>query len=110
MPLDRSIRLAVLAGGGIERGSGRTDAAIVGEVHARVLLDPLGSRRFGWYGTVGLGMRAAESRSPRAYILALGGVEGPRMLGGRVRLAVEGGIGDGVRLGVAVRSARPGAR
>lgn len=110
VPLDRAIRLAFLAGGGVERGAGRSDAAVMGEVHARVLLDPLASRLVGWYGAVGLGVRGAESRAPRPYLLALAGVEGPRMLGGRFRLAVEGGVGDGVRLGIALRTARPGAR
>ncbi len=102
--------LALLAGTGVERGASGSDASLVGELHARVLLDPLGSRKFGWYGTVGLGVRAAESRSPRVYLLALGGVEGPRIMRGRLRLALEGGVGDGVRIGLAVRAARPGAR
>jgi len=110
VPLERSVRLAALAGAGVERSARGSDPSVVGELHARVLLDPLGSRSFGWYGVVGLGFRAAENHSPRAYLLALGGVEGPRLLAGRVRLALEAGVGDGVRLGVVLRAARPGAR
>lgn len=110
VPLDRAVRLALLAGGGVERTAQGDHASVMGELHARVLLDPLGSRDYGWYAAVGMGFRAAESHSPRGYLLALGGVEGPRVLGGRARLAIEAGVGDGVRLGLVLRAARPGAR
>lgn len=110
LPLDRAVRLAFLAGAGVERNHTGNHASITGEVHARVLLDPLAARDYGWYAVAGMGYRAAESHSPRAYLVMLGGVEGPRILGGRARLAMEAGVGDGVRLGIVLRAARPGAR
>ncbi len=110
VPVDRAVRLALLAGGGVERTAQGDHASVMGELHARVLLDPLGSRDYGWYASVGMGFRASESHSPRGYLLALGGVEGPRVLAGRARLAIEAGVGDGVRLGLVLRAARPGAR
>lgn len=110
VPVDRAVRVAFLAGGGVERGAGESVGSVMAEVHARLHLDPFGARSFGWYGAVGLGYRSAERRSPRGYLLGVAGVEGPRMLGGRLRMALEAGAGDGVRLGLVVRAARGAVR
>lgn len=110
IPVDRAVRVALLAGAGVERSAGGSASSVMAELHARLLLDPFGARRFGWYGAVGLGFRGAEGTSPRGYLLGLVGVEGPRMLDGRLRMALEAGAGDGMRAGLVVRAARGAAR
>ena len=65
------------------------------EIVGRFLLDPLYEHRWGPYVAGGLGVAA------HPYVLVLLGLEGPRL--GRVTPALEAGLGDGVRLGFALR-------
>jgi hypothetical protein len=65
------------------------------ELVARFLLDPLCEHRWGPYVAGGLGVAS------HPYVLVLVGLEGPRW--GRVTPALEAGVGNGVRLGIALR-------
>jgi hypothetical protein len=65
------------------------------ELVARFLLDPLYEHRWGPYVAGGLGVAS------HPYVLVLLGLEGPRW--GRVTPALEAGVGNGVRLGIALR-------
>jgi hypothetical protein len=100
------VRLLLLAAGGTTLDSSRT-AIGRGEVLARFLLDPFAESTYGLYGFGGLGATLLENHIEPRIILGLG-IEGPRR-GGRA-VAAELGLGGGVRLGLAIRSARPRRR
>jgi hypothetical protein len=70
---------------------------VTGRVEAvgRFLLDPFYEHRWGPYVAGGLGV------AHHPYVLVLLGLEGPRW--GPVTPALEAGIGDGVRVGFALR-------
>lgn len=107
--LDRTLRLALLAGGSVDPTDGAR-TAVVGEAHVRYLLDPFAVRTIGWYGAAGVGVRAEDGAGPAAYVVVLVGAEGPLVLAGRARLAGEVGVGDGLRVGLALRGMRIGQR
>lgn len=83
------------------RGSQRGDLVL------RFLLDPFGERPRGWYGGAGVSVQHVAGRS-RGSLLLLAGVEGRTRRG--VRPALELGLGNGVRIGIVFRSARPDSR
>ena len=99
-----SVRAALVAGAGatLREGdpSGRVEAVL------RLLLDPRGERRWSPYGAGGLGVRWDRGRAGQAALVALVGVEGPP-LGGRVRPALEAGVGYGLRVAVVLRPTMP---
>jgi hypothetical protein len=70
------------------------------EVIGRFLLDPLYEHHWGPYIAAGLG-EGSIGVAPHPYLLALLGVEGPRW--GPVTPALEAGVGNGVRVGFALR-------
>ncbi len=92
---------AVRGDDAVWRGSQRGDLVL------RVLLDPFGERRRGWYGGAGVSVQQVAGRS-RGALLLLAGVEGQARRG--MRPAIELGVGGGVRLGVVLRRVRPDTR
>jgi hypothetical protein len=68
------------------------------ELVGRFLLDPLYEHRWGPYVAGGLGVAS------HPYVLVLLGLEGPRW--GPLTPALEAGIGDGVRVGFALRGSQ----
>lgn len=102
IPLGTYVRLGLVGGLGSGAGglSGRTDLI------ARFTLDPFRDRRWAPYA-VG-GASALYGGASRAYIVLMGGVEGPAI--GRVAPAIEAGLGGSFRVGVILRQAFPGRR
>jgi hypothetical protein len=82
--------------------SGRID------VVTRYLLDPFHEFRWGPYAGAGVSALWDRRANWRGALLLLVGVEGPARAGWRT--SVELGLGDGARLGVVLRRARPNAR
>ncbi len=75
---------------------------------ARFHLDPYRQDRRGVYAGGGVGVRHVAGDALRPLLVALVGVElAPR---GSVVPAIEAGVGGGARLGVVLRSLRPGRR
>lgn len=70
------------------------------ELVGRFLLDPLAEHRWGPYVAGGLGV-GSIGIAPHPYLLALLGIEGPRW--GAITPALEAGVGNGVRVGFALR-------
>lgn len=103
-------RVGLVAGigaGGVGRREGGTGPVARVEALGRFHLDPQRTAGRGVYAGGGIGL-SWLGRSTRWGVVALVGVEGPRR-GGRA-LALEAGLGGGVRLGVAVRAARADRR
>jgi hypothetical protein len=77
------------------------------EVTGRFLLDPFAERRRGLYAGGGVVVRHDGDANPDARLVLLVGVEGePRVR--RIR-SLEIALGGGVRVGLVIRRARPGA-
>lgn len=102
MPLGTYVRFGVVGGlgAGADGLSGRTDLI------ARFTLDPFRDRRWAPYA-VG-GASALYGGASRAYIVLMGGVEGPAI--GRIAPAIEAGLGGSFRVGVILRQAFPRRR
>ncbi|HEX3160241.1 MAG TPA: hypothetical protein VHQ45_17100, partial [Gemmatimonadaceae bacterium] len=62
-----------------------------------------GQQRWSFYGAGGLGVRWDRGQGGQAGLLALAGVEGPPV-GGRLRPALEAGVGHGLRVAVVLRT------
>ncbi len=96
-------RLEVDAGGGALRehdalvGTGRVDAL------ARLLLDPFGESHWGLSLGGGVSARYRAGDRVRPYLAVVADLEGPKVGGQRV--ALQAGVGGGVRVGVVVRGA-----
>ena len=107
------VRLGVLATAGVayarDGSAGLRQVRPAGEVAlvGRFLLDPFRQAARGVYAGGGVAVRAADGDG-RPFVLLAVGVEGRAR--GRTAPAVELGLGHGVRLGVALRRARPGLR
>ncbi|HEX5830109.1 MAG TPA: hypothetical protein VFY16_03950 [Gemmatimonadaceae bacterium] len=101
MPVGTNVRLAALGGAGVAEG-GRTSGRV--ELVSRVLLDPFGRQRWGFYAAAGLGVRWDEGRRGRSGVVALVGADAPRL--GPVRPALEVGVGGGWRVAAVVRGAK----
>lgn len=92
------------AAGGARHGvDGRVDLL------ARFLLDPFRQTAYGVSLGGGASLRAEQSDRARPYLLVALDVEGRRSTKGVVP-AVQVGLGGGMRVGVVLRRAAPGAR
>ena len=98
VPLGTYVRAGFVAGVGPItnplRATGRA------ELIGRFLLDPLYEHRWGPYVAGGLGV-GSLGVAPHPYLVAVLGLEGPRW--GLVTPALEAGVGNGVRVGFALR-------
>ena len=102
------VRLDAVLAAGAARAGDETVASGRAELVGRFLLDPFRQSRWGFYGGAGLVARQDGASDPRSYITLLVGAELPG--GGRMRPALELGIGGGTRIGFAVRRGRPDRR
>ena len=93
VPLGTYVRAGIVGGvGPITNPLRLTGRA---ELVGRFLLDPLLEHRWGPYVAGGLGIAS------HPYLLAVLGIEGPRW--GPITPALEAGVGNGVRVGFALR-------
>jgi hypothetical protein len=102
VPLGTYVRAGLI--GGVGTLTDPIYAAGRVELVGRFLLDPLYEHRWGPYVAGGIGQRWEYGAVARPYLLLLIGVEGPRW--GRVTPALEAGVGNGVRVGFALRRAQ----
>ncbi len=93
--------------GARQRGSAMVGTARV-DALLRLLLDPFGQERWGFSLAGGLSLRGDAGDRVRPYLVGAAELEGPATHG--VRVAYQLGLGGGVRLGVAIRRARPAWR
>jgi hypothetical protein len=93
VPFGAYVRAGVIGGVGPITNPVRVTGRI--EAIGRFVLDPFDEHRWGPYVAGGLGV------AEHPYLLVLLGLEGPRW--GPVTPALEAGIGDGVRVGFALR-------
>lgn len=93
VPFGTYVRGGLVAGAGPITNPLRVTGRV--ELVTRFLLDPLYEHHWGPYVAGGLGVAS------HAYVLVLIGLEGPRW--GAVTPALEAGVGDGIRLGFALR-------
>ena len=98
VPLGTYVRAGVIGGVGPITNPLRMTGRV--ELVSRFLLDPLYEHRWGPYVAGGLGI-GDIGVAPHPYLVALVGVEGPRW--GPVTPALEAGVGNGVRVGFALR-------
>ena len=101
------MRVELVAGAGTLLADGGPRFSARFDATARFLLDPLRERPRGPYVGGGLSARR-EGGSTDGDLVLLFGVEGRARRGWAP--SVEGGVGGGVRIGVVLRRARPGAR
>ena len=107
IPAGYYVRVGITAAGGVAwRGSASAASGRV-DLTTRYLLDPFGELRWGVYGGAGVSTRIDEGHT-RAYLLIVGGVEGPASHGWRP--SIEAGLGGGARLGIVLRRARKNGR
>ena len=103
------VRLDGVAGAGIAFGpDGGRGASGRAEVVGRFLLDPFRQSRWGFYGGGGLIARIDRGSDPEGFITLLFGVEPP--VEGRLRPAIELGIGGGTRIALVLRRGHPDRR
>jgi hypothetical protein len=102
--LGTSLRLGGVAAVGAIVDGPTTDRSPVSarvDLFGRLLVDPFKEWPWAPYVGGGASARSDYGRRPRGYLLALVGVDGPRM--GRWIPAVELGLGGGTRIGVVLR-------
>lgn len=107
IPAGYYVRLGLMAAGGVAWRTGAMAGSARVDLTTRYLLDPFGELRWGFYGGAGVSTRIDESRA-RAFLLVIGGVEGPASHGWRT--SIEAGLGGGARLGIVLRRARKNGR
>ena len=93
MPLGTYVRSGLIGGVGPITNPLRFTARA--ELVGRFLLDPLYEHRWGPYVAGGLGVAS------HPYLLVVLGLEGPKW--GGITPALEAGVGDGLRVGIALR-------
>lgn len=108
LPVGNYVRLAIGAGAGIARSSGRWGQAGRLEVAGRFVVDPFAERHWTVYGAGGLALLYDRFEHWRPALTLLFGIEGPFRY--PVAPAFEVGLGGGIRAGFAFRRVRGTAR
>ena len=107
VPAGYYVRVGVDGAVGVRQRDGTTTSSARADFTARFLLDPFAEQRVGWYAGGGL-TAVHDGAEWQPFVMLVVGREGPTT--GRWRSAVEGSIGDGLRLSVVLRRARVNGR
>lgn len=100
--LGRSVRLSLVAAGGVALGGDETRGSARGELTARFLFDPDGRHRWGLYAGGGAGTLYNGDRWDAILSLAVGVEKGRPAVPG-AHPFFEIGLGGGARIAVGVR-------